>query len=183
MRMCKFLAAISLLFLAGCIPSLHPLYTRETLTTEPRLIGEWVEDGTENLWKFTQVDEFAMELVYTENNEPGLFEVYGVKLGEHLFMDIFPEELNFKNGLYKGSFLAVHNFAKLEFAGDSLHIYMLDGEYIKNQIEQGKTSVAHDVFDDDILLSAPPEELQKFILHYASDNKAFSVEITLLRKN
>lgn len=183
MRLCKLPVAVMVLLLAaGCIPSLHPLYTKETMITEPRLIGEWVEDGTDNLWKFSQVDEFAMELVYTENNEPGVFEVYGVKIGEHLFMDMFPEEPNFKNGLYKGSFLPVHNFARLEFVGDSLHVNMLDAEYIKNEIKQGKTTIAHELHNDEMLLTAPPEELQKFIIQYASDSRAFSVEITLLKK-
>ena len=172
----------ALTLLAGCIPSVYPLYTKETMVFEPKIIGEWYEEGTDNVWKFSQVDEFVYELLYTEHGEGSSFEVYAVKLDKFLFMDLFPAELNFKNELYKGSFLPMHHFARVDFSGDTLFLHMPDMDYFKKQIAEGKASVAHEVVNDGLMLTAKPEELQKFVLKYAAEDKAFSVESTLLRK-
>ena len=77
----------------GCMPSLHPLYTPETLTSLPGLSGNWEGNADESgpeTWQFTQVDSVSYTLIYTENETPGEFDARIVKLGKYLFLDIAP---------------------------------------------------------------------------------------------
>ena len=44
-----------LLLLSGCIVrSLHPLYTDENVIFDTRLIGQWAEEGSKEIWEFSQ---------------------------------------------------------------------------------------------------------------------------------
>ena len=38
--------------LAGCIQTLHPLYTENDLTFDAALIGVWGEDNSKETWAF-----------------------------------------------------------------------------------------------------------------------------------
>ena len=47
-----------LLLLSGCIVrSLHPLYTDENVIFDTRLIGQWSEEGSKEIWEFSQQGE------------------------------------------------------------------------------------------------------------------------------
>jgi len=38
---------------SGCLPSLYPLYTDDTLVFYEELVGKWTNDGDE-IWQFTK---------------------------------------------------------------------------------------------------------------------------------
>ena len=50
--------ALTGLMLAGCVPSLNPLYTEEDLIFEPKLVGVWAENAeAKERWTFEQAGE------------------------------------------------------------------------------------------------------------------------------
>lgn len=73
--------------LGGCVPvmSLRPLYTKENVVFDKKLLGTWVDDPNdpEITWQFESIDERknAYKLVFTgEDGMKGSFVAHLVKL-------------------------------------------------------------------------------------------------------
>jgi len=170
------------IFLVGCVPSLHPLFTDKDLVFDQSLVGTWVDEDGKSTWTFQKSGENAYELVYTENEEPAKFQAHLLKLGEFLFLDIFPEESGMKNGLYKGLLIPAHGFSRIWIEGDSVRLAYLDPDWLKQMIDKKKVKIDHDFVDQSIILTAQTSELQNFALKYAEDVKAFSNKSELHRQ-
>ncbi len=108
--------------LAGCGPifSLHPLFTKENIVFDEKLLGTWVEDPNQpekNLWEFARLEESATDSlledfgpakemrdnfeklyrlnVTTKANDKiqkGAVVACLVKLEDRLFLDVFPDK-------------------------------------------------------------------------------------------
>jgi hypothetical protein len=183
MRTAKVLSVLAIsLFLAGCVPSLHSLYNDKTLALEPALNGTWVEKEGKDSWSFQKLGDKSYEVIYTEKGASAKFEVHLARLGKFLFADIYPQEPDLKNGFYKGHLVAVHSFAKIAVGADVLNITMLDPDWLQKMTEDKKIQLAHEEVDDGLVLTASTEDLQKFVLQYAEDEKAFSSRSEWLRK-
>ena len=183
MRTTKILVAFGIaLFMASCVPSLHPLFTNKDLVFESALVGTWVDEDGKNTWAFQKSGDNAYELVYTENETPAKFKAHLVRLEKFLFLDIVPEEPDTKNDFYKGHLIPAHSFAKIWIEGDLLRLATLDGDWLKNMINKKKIKIGHEWLDQTIILTAPTKDLQKFVLKYAEDSKAFSIKSELHRK-
>ena len=183
MRSIKILILLGLvIYLTGCVPSLHPLFTDKDLVFDPALVGTWVDEDGKNIWEFQKSRENAYELVYTENEEPAKFQAHLVKLGDFLFLDIFPEEPGMKNGLYKGLLIPAHGFSRIWIEGGLVRLAYLDPDWLKDMIDKKKVKIGHDWIDQSLILTASTRDLQKFALKYAEDSKAFSVKTELHRQ-
>ena len=111
------MAPITLLFLAGCVPSIHGLYTDKDTVYDPALVGIWSEPNSTETWEFTQAGEKAYRLTITEDKgKTGRFQVHLVKLQGKMFLDLFPEDPNLPGNTdyYKFHLLPVHSFLRLE---------------------------------------------------------------------
>ena len=64
----KRFALVLLLTLAGCVFSLHPLYTDEDLVFDPALVGTWAQDNSGNTWEFGKGNRNNYELVIRESD-------------------------------------------------------------------------------------------------------------------
>ena len=183
MRSAKILILLGMaIFLTGCVPSLHPLFTDKDLVFDQALVGTWVDEDGKNTWEFRKSGENAYELVYTENEEPAKFQAHLLKLGGFLFLDVFPEEPEMKNGLYKGLLIPAHGFSRIWMEGDLVRLAYLDPDWLKQMIDKKKVKIDHDFIDQSIILTAQTEDLQKFAVKYAEDAKAFSVKTELHRQ-
>ncbi len=170
------LATIALLVLSGCMPTLHPLYTPETLTSLPGLQGNWESLGEGNgleTWRFSQVDSTSYTLEYTENEAPGEFDARVVKLGDYLFLDIAPFGPETENEVYRGLLVPVHMFGRLTLIGDTLQIGWLDGDWLGEQLDSGLVKLNYEKMEEDRLLTAATIDLQAFALKYAANPSAF----------
>ncbi|MDP3025667.1 MAG: hypothetical protein Q8O10_09060 [candidate division Zixibacteria bacterium] len=183
MRAVRILVVIGIaMFLANCVPSLHPLFTEKDLVFDPALIGMWVDENGKNTWAFQKSGDNSYELVYTENESPAKFEAHLVKLEKFLFLDLFPEEPEMKNGLYKGLLIPVHGFSRIWIEGDLVKLAYLDPDWLKDMIDKKKIKIGHDFIDQGIILTEQTKDLQKFAVKYAEDSKAFSVKTELHRQ-
>ena len=131
--------------LAGCAPivSLNPLFTKESITFDEKLVGTWVEDPNDPdvTWEFSRLDEsdaqgilepwrdeitrfYGLKITDKEGRK-GVFAACLVKLGDRLFLDVFPDR--FPSGeqdiekmklAYNGFFfLPVHTFIRVDAIG------------------------------------------------------------------
>jgi hypothetical protein len=121
---------VSSFFIQGCIPSLHPLYTKDKLVFIEDLLGIWTnsdmpleekkleitlndeEKNLPELWSFEKADDDYYKLIHVDlNGRAARFDVHVVQLGENYFIDFFREDPNKKD-------LEKYNFA---FQGDQIN--------------------------------------------------------------
>ncbi len=190
---------LAVLFITGCIPSLHPLYTDDDLVFNPELIGEWYDDDDpEQTWEFTRAGENAYTLKHTDfthktkkldsgefTNDTilftGKFDIHLIKLEGIYFMDFYPEDNNQLdiNELLELHLFPVHTFAKVQFMENEVRIFQVDPDWIETVIEEKKIWIKHEMIDDAIILTASTEELQKFFAKYVEEDRAFIDPIVL----
>lgn len=181
--------------LGGCVPvmSLHPLYTEKEAVFEEKMLGTWVDEDEEVSFEFSRSEELEKkyQLIFTgEEGGKGLFEAQLVKLEGKLFLDVYPAELpcniedaNKADWAYNAFFLIpAHTFAKVDFTELKLKLTLTDDEKMKELLEADPNAVKFESVDDNVVLTASPKELQKFVLKYADNEQLFSEEIELVRK-
>jgi hypothetical protein len=174
--------ASGLLWLGGCVPSLHPLYTEKDRTTESDLLGTWTQGENKDSWEFESGADESYVLTYTEKGAAAKFRTTLVQLGEHLFLDLYPsEDAELKNELLKLHLVPAHSFARLRLKGDTLELAMMDNDWVRGKLARKEISVPHEVLDDGIVLTASTPQLQEFVTSFASDPAAFPKLIVLKR--
>lgn len=169
------------LLIVGCVRSLNPLFTAKDLIFNPTLIGTWT-DNNNNTWTFLKGKEKSYELIYTEKNSPAKFKAHLVKLGKYQFLDLAPKEPGIDNSFFAAHLIPVHTFSRIWIAEDSLRLSVLDNGWLKKMIDSKKISIAHQRQGDGIILTASTRELQKLVVAYADNPKAFPEPGVLRRR-
>jgi len=185
------LAALAVvLCIAGCIPSVHPLYTPKDVVFNPALLGTWAKkDAKKERWVFAEgkLKDPAKtpgnyQLVYTDDSgRSGRFVVYLVRLGDRWFLDLFPEDPKLKqNGFYQLHLFPVHTFLLVREITPDLLLSPMDLDWFKKLLQEHPEALRHEVEDDRVLITASTRELQAFLPAHVDDPKAFSDPVPLL---
>ena len=161
------------LIMAGCVPSLHPLFTEKELVFDPALVGTWGKEDGEERWVFTRSGEKGYTVEYTQDGELRKFEGHLVQLGKFRFLDLYPEDMDIKNETYKFHFIPAHTFSRIWIEGDDLRVALMEGDWLKRMIDAKSVSIAHERMEDLIVLTAPTAKLQELVLKHAEDSEAF----------
>jgi len=183
--------------LGGCVPvmSLHSLYTKENVVFEEKLLGAWVDDpnNPETTWEFNPIEEpkNAYKLFFSDDKgQKGSFVALLVKLQNKLFLDVYPDELpwepddpNEAKWLYNSFFLIpVHTFIKIDSIEPQLKMRLTDDDKMAKLLKEDPNAVKHTSIEDRLILTASTKELQAFVLKYAEDNRVFTNEVVLNRR-
>ncbi len=196
--------------LAGCAPilSLHPLFTKDTLTFEEKLVGTWVKDPNqpEVTWEFSRLDESAAQgllepwrdeitkfyrlNITDEEGRKGSFAACLVKLGDRLFLDVFPDrfpsdeqDVEKMKLVYNGFFFVpVHTFIRVDSIGEQLAIRVTDDDRFEELVQADPKAVKYESVDERPVLTASTKELQAFVAKFAGDERLFPNDLTLQRK-
>lgn len=192
----------SVLLLSACLTSVHPLYTQETLTFDNRLLGQWqeahfitIQNGTtlktddEGFWRFQRMQPETGKPFYrlthlgegAGEGDTAYFDVHLLRLGNQLFVDFYPEEVPLRNSLAAMMLFPGHVFAKVSFEENLVRMHLFNGDWLVDLIQENRIRISHEDTEDHTLLTAPTEELQKFVLKYAGEEKAYGNEIILSR--
>jgi len=211
MRMKKLAPYGVVVLLAGCVPivSLHPLFTKETVTFEEKLLGTWVEeaDKPQVTWEFAHLEAGAAERlpaemrdqiqkcyrvdVVDDKGQKGSFAACLVKLQDKLFLDVLPDKFpggeqdpeKMKLAYNAFFFMPVHSFVRVNSIGDQLKIRLTDDDGFKKLLEAEPKAVKYDMIDERPVLTASTAELQTFLAKYADDERLFPSDLTLTRKS
>jgi hypothetical protein len=174
--------SVLVIWLAGCfVLSVHPLYFEKNLIFESGLVGTWGEKEHEKdlseLWIFKQTGEKSYQLTIRDKEDgEGLFEAHLLKLGDHLFLDLFPEEPENSSEFYNMHVVPCHSFMRVSLEGNVLRLALFDLEWLENNLEQNNVSIKHERRDDTIVLTASTEELQEFVLKHIEEAFKFEDE-------
>lgn len=189
------------ILMGGCLPvlSLHPLFTRENVVFEPKLLGRWIDDPNdpEIVWLFQRSEkseeeyEKAYQLTFSDKDgKKGIFTAFLVKLDSKLFLDIFPtqfpsgkddvEDMNLSFNAFL--FMPAHTFVIVDSVEPKLKMRLTDDEDMKELLKENPDAIAHTFVDERFILTASTKQLQSFVLKYADDQRAFANEVVLLRQ-
>jgi hypothetical protein len=167
MKTKKSLFYCTVLLLAGCLSSLHPLYNDKTLVFKQKLIGKWMGDDN-GIWQFKKAGDKEYELrIFDDEKEFGRFSAHLVEIKGLMFLDLFPDAkpLEDLDDFYKIHILPVHTFMKVDQINPKLRLQMIDYDKVGKMIENDPNMIKHEVVDDDrIVLTASTEELQNFVV-------------------
>lgn len=198
-------AAVVLLLISGCtVLSFYPLYTDDVLIRNDKILGKWqTTEGFNNtdtlVWEIsfnnekwvkkhnipydrgsrTEPNKFAytLFLYYTANPERKTeFQLHLVELDGKTYIDFFPEYWETDNSILGFHLMGVHTFAKVTIEKDSIEINWFDTDWFANKLENNKIRIKHEKNSANILLTAQPKELQKFVSKYADDEDAFDAD-------
>jgi len=193
----KLLFYLLAALLGGCIPvmSLHPLYTKEDVMFEEKLLGTWMDDpnNPETIWQFSNVNKQEKKYKFTfadKEGQKGLFVAHLVKLQNRLFMDVYPSEPPWNeedpnkiewsyNTLF---FIPSHTFIKINGLRPKLKLQLTDDDELKKLLKENPNAIEHISTEDKLVLTASTQKLQAFVLKYADDDRLFTDENTLTRK-
>jgi len=170
--------------LAGCVPSLHPLYTDQDVIFDQSVLGMWAEDNSKETWALTRDGEKEYKLIHTdEDGKKGEFVAHLLKVEGRMFLDLYPVEPELpQNDFYRGHLLLVHRFAAVLQTEPAILISSLDSEWLKKFLDKHPSALRHEKVDDEILITESPKELKKFLLTHLKTEGAFSKPIELKRK-
>ena len=181
-KLCVFLGlVVTITLLNGCAYSLHPLYNTSDNVREPGLAGTWL-DKDNNKIQVRENADGTYEATGTDSNShvEQHYKVSLVRLGGNLFADaIFDNQsLNGKNLHLPDGVVPLHLFYKVSLSGDTLQTAQLNHDWLVQQFDAKKISIAHesmgDDSDSDILFTASPGELQRFMQQIADTPGAFN---------
>lgn len=189
MKKAFFLMLLLTTFLAGCIPSIHPIYTEKDVIFAPALLGTWREEDSKETWEFSKDTDRSYRLVYTDDrNEKGTFTVHLVKIDGTMFIDLFPTELDGQmNEFYMLHFLPVHTFILIQQIEPRLKMSLMDPDWLENHLKQNPKAVQHGILSDrtllpSILLTSSTKELQTFLLKHVKTKGAFTQPVEMMRQ-
>jgi hypothetical protein len=197
MKTKKILFYMLAVVVGGCVPviSLHPLYTEKDVILDKKLYGTWVSDSNDSktTWEFKNIDEpkNAYKLIFTdEKGKKGSFVAHLVKLQSRLFLDIFPSELpwdtedpNKMDWPYNSFFLIpAHTFLKVDSVEPQLKLRLILESNMEELLKENPSAVEHTSIGDRLVLTGSTKKLQEFVLKYADDERVFTDQLNLSRK-
>ena len=125
----------------------------------------------------TVFEEKSYKMTVVENEvRKEAYIAHLVQIGNDLFMDLYPvKEYDSKN--ISDNFFPVHTFYKVKVTESEFTMIHFDLDKLNKLFESNLIRLRHENVEGTVLITAQPEELQKFIEKYAEDESVFeSVE-------
>jgi len=181
MKIKKLACFVLVVAFGGCLPSLHSLYTDDTLVFRDELLGKWSDE--EGIWEFRDAGDMEYELRVFDGKE-GRFSAYLVQLDDMLFLDIYPvgETLENMQTLYATHLVPAHTFMKVEQIEPELVLRAIDAGEVGNLLEDDPNLLKHEEVDNGLVLTASTEALQVFMLAFGHDEDLFGEATELTRQ-
>lgn len=194
------------LFAAGCTPKfLNPMITKETLVTQPTLVGEWTCEaaGDAAPASFTaSINTTAAEKnlgVFYDlhvnfnpekdaNGKPGangLFLAGFITLGDHLFANITASPQPYGTQADAGAMLMhpVFIVARITISGDTLTYEEFSDTWFDELLKKEDHALEHIHTDGGgVLISATGEQVRAFFTKHGSNANAWKPATTWKKK-
>jgi hypothetical protein len=177
---------------SGCVRSLHPIYTEQTLTYDPAFLGTWVDETGETRIEIApaadneQPDTLkSYRIIHTDKDaKPAHLIGYLAKVGDLLVADLTISEQNAlpESDFAKAHLFPLHTFWIIRHGDDkdaaaptpTMTLRAISHDWLKNFINDHPDAIGSYKSNDDVILTAPPEALQKFLLAHAKDEGMLS---------
>ena len=198
-----FLSLILILF-NSCLSTLYPIFHEEDVVFNQQLLGSWkyIEDNQQKFMEFKKIPgDRKSELTAAVNkiSDKGYlaseadssgtvtsqFFVFIAKIGKNYFLDFYPAELPSQkkiNIYYKNHQIKKHNSYRIDFTDkDHFEMKRFDKSFLDKLISNNKINIRHEVVEGSNVITASTDELQKFIIQYSDNPKAFMGGVSCVR--
>ena len=195
-----------IIFLSGCLTTLHPIFTEKDLVYDPKLIGTWKTDSTGNKSRavitnlsvessidipgnISSIKHKGYLIRYQDKNgtTSERYIAFLARIGRHLYFDYYPADK--KEGrkiddFFGLHFVKMHTSYRVEISKDgSFALSQLDGSYVKSLIDEKKIRISHETdADDNTVITASTQELQQYLLKYGDEPSAYRSDKTIFKK-
>jgi hypothetical protein len=173
---------IALTLVAGCVPSLNPVYTDEQLVFMEDVLGTWQQSESPNRWEFTKRDDKSYWLLYTEEDgRQGRFVAHVADLNGTMFLDLFPAEIETDaTGFYNFHLVPIHTIYRVRSTGSNLELSVVDYRWFDKQLSEHPEAIQFATFNGRKLITAPTEDVQAFVVEHKDK---FTANIKLEKVN
>ena len=160
---------LSAVLIGGCVPSLHELYTQDTLVYDEAFVGKF-QEGTQ-VWEFVgdPEDKSYKLTIHEKKDVKSEFKAHLVNLQGQLFFDLFPTG-EIEAGDYTEMHLVpAHLFWKVNKTDAGFTLAVM-GDGFGQLLEDDPKVVKHEQLKDEdgkderIVLTDSPENLQKLLI-------------------
>lgn len=190
------IAAVLLLVVtfSGCLSTLHPLFTAKDLIFDARLAGQWTtgDSGTVIRYERGSVAAFKDQpaalqqladrsyVVTVTNNDGEVVQKYLgflLRIGANMYMDYYPVRTPKQQtyaSLYMQQLIPMHTIYRLRFKNDkTFDASQFDQDYLVRLLKQKQLRIRHEEGPNGIVVTAPTEELQQYVLKYGDVPEAY----------
>ena len=183
-----------LLFSSCIVKSLQPFYTKDSISFNKKLIGNWI-DNKKGEWtvesikskmeedqkngiemskeelNFVEIYKDGYFITYLKKEKEAGFIAMPFKVNKQYFLDFIPIEIedNEINSLAAEHLLKTHSVAKLDInSEEGVSLSWLSEERVSDLFEGQKIRLKHELvgFQQDLLITASSEELHAFLKKY-----------------
>jgi hypothetical protein len=191
-------------FLSACgLNTFHPIFKVNELAYDKRLLGTWNTDSRESI-TFAPASTLPETLippqllpyknnffVQTKGDERTL--AFLTKIGGNYYLDNYPLEdtpsATAFEKFFFGQFVKMHSISRVDFINStSVKIRSVEQDYLEKLIQTKQVRIPYTVVatpendDKKIVITASTEDLQKFIVKYGNDEKAYNNEDAIYSK-
>ena len=198
--------AILLIFLSGCLTTLHPIFTEKDLAYDPKLIGKWntenqgnkgrviisnlaTENSVELPENISSIKQRGYFINYEDSNgkTSEQYIAFLARIGKHLYFDYYPADKKEDRKIdefFGVHFVKMHTSYRIDFSKDgSFELTQLDEGYVRKLIDEKKIRISHETdADDNTIITASTKELQQYLLKYGDEPSAYRSEKTTFKK-
>jgi hypothetical protein len=158
----------------------NPVYRPGDVLQDPALFGVWKDepDGKER-WTFRAGQGKAYNLEVITDNQPARFDAHLFKIGDELFLDLFPAkaslEARLENNPYSLALAPTHVFLWVRAIGPSLRMSCMNLEWLTQELKRDPKTLSHVVLPDErVLLTATTEAIQSFVKQHLKVSSAWT---------
>jgi hypothetical protein len=158
--------AAGVILLAGCGPaiSIQPLYTEQDLVYDLPLEGTWTAQDDGGVWQVQRSGDG-----YDFEGSDQKFDVHMLRVNGIRFLDITaPADSTLT--------ISSHMFGKVWMEGSALRFALLNDDWVEKMVRKGLGPQSMISADQEVILTAPSKELQRFVWLNATDPEAFDGE-------
>ena len=198
--------AFLIIFLSGCLTTLHPIFTEKDLAYDPKLIGTWKTENQDNKGQVVITNlasESSVELpgnissikqkgyFISYQNGPGetskRYIAFLARIGKHLYFDYYPADRKEDEKIdefFGAHLVKMHTSYRVEILNDgSFELSQLDESYVTKLIDEKKIRISHEAdADDNTVITASTQELQQYLLKYGDEPSAYRSDKTIFKK-
>jgi len=175
--------------LYGCLPlSAQKAYTHNDIIFDSNLVGKWSNDPNDaNASIYCEFKATEPTKAYTvflgREGKQGAAHAVLFKLNDQKFLDIDKSLENNNDVSVKMLSFSGHLIVRLDQISPELRFATMDETKMTALIESEPNDIEYCRLQDRILLTAPTQKLQKFLLQHAKDENLFTNPQTLKRIN
>ncbi len=184
--------------LAGsCIPSLFPLYTQDDIIFDKGIEGAWDggDIGVCTIEKleyhpnssfmdpdWTELDEdsdpenihyrLTVKKVFEKDTSEVGFLMHLFRLGDYMYANFYPDSYETEHGFLFWHMVQTNTFTQIEIFNERFELRAFDPVFLENLIKDSRIRISHVSMGGKILITAPTEDLQKFVLKYSDEDGA-----------